>query len=70
MTIGDVEVARALFDVQVALKRSRREETNNMKFGGKLRWFLAVINLEKQLLLLVIVHCIISFISFNLIMTM
>lgn len=32
---GDVEVARALFDVQVALKRSRGEETNNMKFGGE-----------------------------------
>jgi tetratricopeptide (TPR) repeat protein len=32
---GDVEVARSLFDVQVALKRSRGEETNNMKFGGE-----------------------------------
>lgn len=32
---GDVEVARALFDVQVAMKRSRGEEVNNMKFGGE-----------------------------------
>lgn len=32
---GDVEVARALFDVQVAMKRSRGEEINDMKFGGE-----------------------------------
>ena len=33
--LGDVEVDRALFDVQVAMKRSRGEEINNMKFGGE-----------------------------------
>jgi len=32
-----VEVARALFDVQVAMKRSRGEEINDMKFGGEAR---------------------------------
>jgi len=32
---GDVEVDRALFYVQVAMKRSCGEEINNMKFGGE-----------------------------------
>ena len=32
---GDVEVDRALFDVQIAMKRSPGEEINNMKFGGE-----------------------------------
>ncbi|GLJ49758.1 hypothetical protein SUGI_1056490 [Cryptomeria japonica] len=32
---GDIDVARALFDVQVNLKKSRGEEINNMKFGGE-----------------------------------
>ncbi|KAH9296203.1 hypothetical protein KI387_039791, partial [Taxus chinensis] len=32
---GDIEVARALFDAQVALKRSRGEEISNLKFGGE-----------------------------------
>ena len=31
----DVEVDRAHFDVQIAMKRSRGEEINNMKFGGE-----------------------------------
>ncbi|XXG67433.1 hypothetical protein AAC387_Pa06g0784 [Persea americana] len=31
----DKEVAEALFHVQVALKKSRGEEVNNMKFGGE-----------------------------------
>eukprot|EP00249_Psilotum_nudum_P021274 c28041_g3_i3 orf=546-3113(+) len=32
---GDMEVARGLFDVQVAIKKSRGEEIYKMKFGGE-----------------------------------
>ena len=32
---GDVEVAQALFDVQVTMKRSHGEGINDMKFGGE-----------------------------------
>ena len=33
--LGDVEVDRAVFGVQVAMKLSRGVEINNMKFGGE-----------------------------------
>jgi len=31
---GNVDIAKALFEVQIALKKSRGEETDDMHFGG------------------------------------